>query len=228
MSILRHVVALMPKPPTYAFQATTFDATAQTTYTFAGQAIGAASATRYVIAAVTLVSSFSRTISSVTIGGVAATVIPNGQVVANTYFYRTAFYIAAVPTGTTASIVVTASGACNGGGLAGVWAVYNLLSPTAVDSDGATVLGTNTFSPPAVTTSAHGLLLAAGFHATAADPATNSWTNATERSDLSSSFAGIRVGHSAADAITTGAGVTVSDALGGAVDGGSMVVATFR
>lgn len=215
-------------PPRAEFQATTFDGTGKTTYTFAGQAIGPPSDTRYVIAAVTLTSSFSRTISSVTIGGVAATVVPNGQVVANTYFYRIAFYIAAVPTGTTADIVVTASGACNAGGLAGVWAVYDISSATAVDSDGATVFGTNTFSPPSVNTSAEGLLFAAGSHLRNDGAAAVSWTNATERSDLSSSFSSVNVGHSGADAPTSGAAITVSASLTGSIDGGSMVVATFR
>lgn len=213
--------------PSVVFQATTFDPVGRTTYTFAGQNIGAASATRYVIAAVSLVSSASRTISSVTIGGVAATVIPNGQVTSQSFFYRTALYIAAVPTGTTASIVVTASGACDGCALSGVWAIYDINSPTAVDSDGDTTL-TSPFGVPSVNTSADGILVAAGMYFRNSGTAAFGWTNATERSDLSSSFIGATLGNSAADAITSGAGVAVSATIAGTVDAGVVVVASFR
>jgi len=216
-----------PALPSKAFQATTFDGTAQTTYTFAGQNIGSASSTRYVVAAVSLISSSARTISSVTIGGVTATVVPNGQTETLSFQYTIAFYIAAVPTGSTASIVVTASGVCDAAALSGVWAVYDLNSATPVDSDGDPT-GASPFSVPSVTTSADGILLAAGMYLRNSGTAAFGWTNATERSDLSSSFSGATVGNSAADASTSGAGVAVSATIDGAIDAGVMVVATFR
>jgi hypothetical protein len=230
MSMLHAVAGLMPKTPplpSYAFQATTFDGTAQTVYTFAGQNIGAASTTRYVVAAVALISSAVRTVSSVTIGGVTATVVPNGQTETLSFRYHIAFYIAAVPTGTTASVVVTASGACDAAALSGVWALYDLSSATPVDSDGDPT-GASPFSVPSVNTSADGILLAAGMYLRNSGTAAFGWTNATERSDLSSSFSGATVGNSAADAATNGAGVVVSATIAGTVDAGVMVVASFR
>lgn len=213
--------------PSVAFQASTMDAVARTTYTFASQNIGPASATRYVVAAVSIVSSVARTISSVTIGGVAATLVPNGQAVTQSFIYRTAFYIAAVPTGTTASIVVTASGGCDAGMLSGVWALYDLNSATPVDSDGDTTF-TSPFSVPSVNTSADGILLAAAMYLRNSGTSAFGWTNATERSDLSSSALGATIGNSGADATTSGAGVVVSATIAGTIDAGVMIVASFR
>lgn len=219
-----------PPPPTYAFQATTTDPVGRTTYTFASQNIGAASATRNVVVAVLIGSTSSRTISSVTIGGVTATVVPNGQAITQSFFYRLAFYVAAVPAGTTASIVVTASGACNFGSLVGVWALYDLSSPVAVDSDGVTVAGTNTLNVPSVNTSAGGPLLAASAYYSTTGATSQSWTNATERSDVStlSAIPPFEIGASAADANTSGAGIAVSVAMTGGVDAGLAIAAAFR
>ncbi len=215
-----------PTLPTRSFQATTFNGTAQTTYTFASQNIGSASANRYVIVAVALYYGPARTISSVTVGGVAATVIPNGVTVSNTFTYRMAFYIAAVPTGTTASVVVTASGACDACAIS-VWSAYDLNSATAVDSDNDTG-GPSPLSAPSVNTSADGFLLAAGTYVRNTGTAAFGWTNATERSDVSSSFSGATAGNSAADADTNGAGVAVSATIAGTIDAGVLVVASFR
>lgn len=75
-----------------------------TTYTFAAQGIGTASPKRLVVVAIHARRSSNRTISAVTIGGIAAAIVqsasshlPNG------------FAFAIVPTGTTADIVITFS-----------------------------------------------------------------------------------------------------------------------
>ena len=226
MSMLHLLTALMPKPlPTKEFQATTFDGTALTTYTFASQNIGIASSTRRVIVAVRILSSAARTISSVTVGGVAATAVVT-RTVTNFFNYRLSFYIADVPTGTTADVVITNSGACEASSIS-VWAAYNLASSIAVDSD----LSTNTSSPfaiPSLSTTEGGILVAASLSLTGG-AVSASWTNATERSDVSSSYAGAFVGSSAADAGTTGAGVAVSVAVAGTgFDAGLAVAASFR
>lgn len=78
-----------------------------TTYTFSSQSIGAPSADRLVIVGATGFSSSSRTLSSATIGGVAATVhigTGNSAQLAGGIFSRS------VPFGTTTDITVTFSG----------------------------------------------------------------------------------------------------------------------
>lgn len=228
MSMLNALIALMPKTPplpSKAFQATTFNGTGLTTYTFAGQAIGSASSTRHVVVAVSLICSATRTISSVTVGGIAATAVVTDDVT-NFYFYRLSLYIVAVPTGATADVVVTASGACEAAAIS-VWAAYDLDSATAVDSDVSPDF-VSPFDIPSINTSADGLLFAATTFV-GDSAASASWTNATERSDLSSSFLGVFAGNSAADADTSGAGVAVTVATtAGALDAGLAVAASFR
>lgn len=80
-----------------------------TTYTFSSQSFGAAATDRIVTVTIGARNNVSRTISSVTIGGVSAT--------ANVTAINTgsgadvaAIYSAAVPTGTTGDVVVTFSG----------------------------------------------------------------------------------------------------------------------
>lgn len=78
-----------------------------TTYTFTDAAIGAADSTRQVVVCVMQVTDVLRTISSATIGGVAATI----DVQQNASAQDSAGLIrAAVPTGTTATIAITFSG----------------------------------------------------------------------------------------------------------------------
>lgn len=213
-----------PALPSKSFQATTFDGTSQTTYTFAGQNIGSASSTRYVIVAAALTASASRTISSVTVGGISATAIVTDDVT-NFFFYRLSLYIVAVPTGSTASVVVTASGACDAAAIS-VWAAYDLNSATAVDSD-VSPDSVSPFDVPSMSTSADGILVAATTYFS--DAGSVAWTNATERSDLSSSFSGAFSGNSAADALTTGAGVAlISTITASGFDAGLVIGATFR
>jgi len=91
------------------------DTTDATTYTFTSRAIGSAAANRIVLAAIFVRGSPSgsfRTFSSVTIGGVTATAITGTDLVfTNANWGRFGLFYAAVPTGTTATVVVTMSGA---------------------------------------------------------------------------------------------------------------------
>ena len=86
------------------------DATDQTIYTFSNRAFGAADANRLVIVCGVMRGAGTLTISSITIGGVAATVAVEGR---NTSNGTTSAFIAyaAVPTGTTGNVVITWSGA---------------------------------------------------------------------------------------------------------------------
>lgn len=115
------------EPPSVSFQALTSLTTDLTTYTFTGAALGTADSTRRIVAVVTGANA-NRTISSATIGGVAASIAV--QVTGGTNI-TSGIIIADVPTGTTGDVVVTWSAAqvrCS----VAVFAVYNLLSSTAV------------------------------------------------------------------------------------------------
>jgi hypothetical protein len=124
------------EPPTLSYQTTTESGTDTTTYTFAGTAIGAESAARYVVVATAGVAG-AGLINSVTLGGNGMTEVVT---VIGGAAMRGGIYILAVPTGTTASIVVTFANTQNRCGLA-VWALYGLNSATAVDTATATAEG---------------------------------------------------------------------------------------
>lgn len=76
------------------------------TYTFTGVPIGAASAGRWVIAAIYGSHNTSRQFSTVTIGGVSASILASGPTLASEGV-RMEFWAANVPAGTTANVVVT-------------------------------------------------------------------------------------------------------------------------
>lgn len=92
---------------TSTYRGTVEDETDLSTYTFSALDVGAASSDRIVIAAVYSTSSGNTTATSCTIGGVTATLI-QGESATGTRHLN--LYFAAVPTGTTADIVVVRSG----------------------------------------------------------------------------------------------------------------------
>lgn len=207
--------------PSYAFQATTTAIASGSTYTYSSHAIGVAAANRLVIVgAHSLQSAGSRTISSVTIGGISATVVSGTTFTTTTASgdYDSAFYAASVPTGTTATIVVTMSASvAGGGGGVSVWAAYDLTSSTAVDGDGVVVVGSSPANIPSLTTSGSGFLVASSM-AYIAGAGSFTWTNATKRSEVSLVSGPTQLVISAADAATTGAGVAVTAAVSGTID----------
>jgi hypothetical protein len=109
------VSSFAPVDSLVALTATGDDATALTTYTFAARGLGAADANRYILVAIEARGGTGRTISSVTIGGVAATGLSLGGgtliEAANGSSAYVALYYANVPTGTTGDVVVTWSAA---------------------------------------------------------------------------------------------------------------------
>lgn len=164
--------------------------------TYSAVAIGAAAYDRWVVAFVSF-DSGGPTLSSATIGGIAATII--GQDVFDVGTRSGAWIAAAVPTGTTADIVLVFVGACASG-----IAVYRVLG------------GTNTFvfqsalliASIAVTVPAHGTVLVAARNGTSASGV--SWTNATE--DIDTALGGDR--GSTAHRSTAGAStISVSNSL---------------
>ena len=96
--------------PNLEYIGTTVDNTVQTVFTFTDHAIGAATNAREVVVAITANnSSNARTLSSVTIGGITATIHVSGAYDPGEH-PRVHLVSAPVPTGTTGTIVVTYSG----------------------------------------------------------------------------------------------------------------------
>lgn len=106
------VGAVVGSIPEYTFLGSDVDATNAASYSFISQPFGTAVADRLIVVAITGRRGVSRTISSVTIGGVSASqvVFNSGTSGLNPDFFPTALYRAAVPTGTSGTIAVTWSG----------------------------------------------------------------------------------------------------------------------
>lgn len=117
-----------------------------TTYTFNNVGIGTASASRHVIVGVHLSAAATSDISSITVGGVSATKLAEANASTEK---DTALWIAAVPTGTTATVVVnsaTSGHRC----IVATWASYaSASSATATDSDSGSGVRTNSLNVPA-------------------------------------------------------------------------------
>ncbi|PPD07133.1 MAG: hypothetical protein CTY28_10145 [Hyphomicrobium sp.] len=112
--------------PSITRTATGAQTTAVNPHSFTGLSLGTAGR-RHIGLTIGWVS--SKTITSVTVGGVAATLVTSTSVLT----VQSAIYIASVPTGTTGDVVVTFS-AAGGGCLIAVYALYNLRSATAFDT----------------------------------------------------------------------------------------------
>lgn len=175
---------------TLTFQQNTVDTVNRTTYTFAAQPIGAASATRRVI--VVLSTASARAVSSATIGGVAATV---DATAAKTGTARLAIISAVVPTGTTADVVVTLNGGAAYMGIA-VWT----LSTGSPTGQTATSQGVTPLVMPLTTTA--GAACVSVQHTTGTAVATWSYNASTER--WNADIEGTTETYSGADAIASG------------------------
>lgn len=147
------------------------------TYTFSGTSIGAEAADRVVIVAAAGSSGSARSISSVTIGGVTASVaVTQASTSAIGARCRIGLYYLAVASGTTADIVVTFSGTM-GHGMIAVFAMTGHTSetPAATGADGS---GSTTFDPNCNVVTGD-VLISASF----SDGTPCAWTNSTEQSD---------------------------------------------
>lgn len=152
--------------------------TVLTTYTFSSQAIGTAFVGRRIVVGVGAINSASRTIASVTIGGVTATQIAFIEATGGGAFVPTGLYIAQVDTGTTANVVVTWSGSASRCSL-GVFALSNMTTNTAFDS------GTSVTNPITKTLTVPVGGIAIGYATTYNSPGAMSftWSGLTERFD---------------------------------------------
>lgn len=190
---------LMPRhpsnlsPPVVTYQSANSSPSNLTTYTFAGQAIGTAAPDRYIfVSAHTDVGGASPTV--VTVGGINATLIQANDGVG--------IFMALVPTGTTATIVVTFSTSCNRCAI-GVWSATGLSRVTPIDSSKAT--GTGVSGATNVIVNHGGAVIAASTHA---GGTSITWTGGgTKRFDFvngnSTRYSGADVGTLAANAAMT-------------------------
>lgn len=95
-------------PVTFTFQDNQEATATDTTHTFSSMGIGTAASDRYVLACLSWQgSAATRTVSSVTIGGVTATQVGSTANAGSFSFRSTAMFIALVPSGTTADVVIT-------------------------------------------------------------------------------------------------------------------------
>jgi hypothetical protein len=167
--------AAPPPPPSLEFRVSAVDVADLTTYTFSTVDIGAADSTRRVIVGVAGSATSPQTLSSATIGGVGATIHVN-----NSSVDHSSLISALVPTGTTATIAVTFSGAqfCAGIG------IYRLINET-VSTPHATATDLTLSSGVLSTTinvPSNGALVAICKAFGSATP-TCAWSGATERYD---------------------------------------------
>ena len=119
-----------------------------------------------------------RTISSVTVGGITATSVIQISNNNGTFFQRSAIYVAVVPTGTTADIVVTWSAGQLCTGIA-TWAAYDLRRGVA-DTTATSTASTGTAS---ISVPGGGFAILYLGSTTNAAARTYTWTNGTERFD---------------------------------------------
>jgi hypothetical protein len=190
---LREATFPLPMRPrqnaTVALTDTTSDVTDSTSYSFGSRNIGAADPSRYVIAGVVGTGINGSTISSVTIGGIGATLVverTNGAVDA-------AIYIAAVPTGTTATVVVNFS-AQKGRAMLYLWRAIGLRSSTAAATASTATAVSNVLS---VSLAVPAFGFAIGVAADNATTTTLTWSGLTKDGDVPSAEGATSSGASA-------------------------------
>ena len=132
-----------------------------TTYTYAATALGTAHANRRIIVAVMFDASDDYAAVSVTVGGVAATLVVGANAFGIGGDGAVALYIALVPTGTTGDIVVQYATAALRSAV-GVWRLDGAFSSTAVDTATDTV---TSFPGASISVPSGGVIVAALYEA---------------------------------------------------------------
>lgn len=150
---------------TIGYLGNTEDTVNRTVYTFTGVSIGAASADRRIVVVAVARSGSAITLSSMTIGGISATKAVDE--VGNGLICSQSISIAAVPTGTTATIVVTMSASV------GCCSIF-VYTTTGITSDTATDIAT---SGTTIDVIKGGLLIAFSSNGSGANA---SWSEVTE------------------------------------------------
>ena len=153
------------------------DSTDQTTYTFASQNLGTETSDRFIVVAINATPAATpRSISSVTVGGVGASVVVGAGASVLTEIWKTPKVSDGGPTGTSGTVVVTFSGAMFNAQVA-IYAVKGANSSTAVTvvADAAPPLSQALFVP------AGGVAIAAA--RAAGTPGDTTWSGLSEDTD---------------------------------------------
>ena len=146
--------------------------------TFSTQAISTASSTRYVVVG-SIIRGAGITTTAMTIGGVAAS-----SVVASAFADgNLSFWVANVPTGTTADIAVTYSGSTVVSGI-GTWATYDLGSTAVFNS------GSSTANPASINLNVPACGVGIGIGLELDNGPNATWTGLTEDFDAATSGGG--------------------------------------
>ena len=163
-------------------------------HTFSSVDIGTANGGRKVIVAAFVNGNLDADVSALTIGGISASEITSANTSTNQR--QVSLWIASVPSGDTADVVVTFNDSTTSLLAIGVWSALGIYSNTPIDS------GTSTADPGTDTlaTIEGGFCIAAGI---ALGSTSTVWSNVTERFDNNAGFTG-------ADASTTGANISPS------------------
>jgi hypothetical protein len=174
------VIAPSGTEATFSYLQTATSGSATTSYSFASQNLGTAATDRYIIAAVTTFEdgSGSGTITGVTIGGVTATQAAQAAS-SGTSPVTAALYIAAVPTGTTGTVVVTTSDACNRASIS-LYRATKLTSATPASTLTDTSVSANALSGTLAVQDGFVIAVAAS---DGGSGLTCTWTGVTENAD---------------------------------------------
>lgn len=159
------------------FQSIAAGNTDGTVFTFTGQRIGPARSGRRVIVGTVQARSTNTTGVSMTIGGVSATLLKRQATNNGT----AEIWMATVPTGTTASVVMTWSDAIGRCGIT-VWQVPSLNSDTPLDTDGGDTGNAANSADVTLTTQAGAHIFGIGLRVS--PPGHAFWRNMTGRGDM--------------------------------------------
>jgi hypothetical protein len=166
-------------PATITYQTEIASATNAASYSFISQSIGIASSDRRVLVALASAGGGLLSGTSLTIGGVSASLAFRATNSSNSFIE---FWIASVPTGTTADIVASLSGTANRAAIA-IWSTTGIQSATPIDT------GSSTSNPLTDTVAAStGGIVAAAAYTQAATSAT--WVGVTEKFDSTTNLEG--------------------------------------
>ncbi len=171
-----------PRQPTVLASLTDqeVDATDLTTYTFSTKSFGTATSDRIVVVGIAARSSTgSITISSVTIGGVSATVRASA-INAGSGTEFASIYTASVPTGVTGDVVIVFSGGMQRCAVM-IYRMVGASSAVPNDSQTDTTLTGQVLSV-SMNCPANGVIIGAGFSASGGTAA-STWTGITEDAD---------------------------------------------
>lgn len=159
-------------PATVDFLQATVEPNNNSVFTFSGQNFGTENAARYIIVGYAIVGTGST--PSVTIGGVSATLAVS---VIQGSSNATGLAIAAVPTGTSGSVVVTLGGGTAANCSICVYSTTTLQNATAFNTT------TSTSTDPSVTLDIPAKGFAIGIGESNSNTASPTWSGLTERSE---------------------------------------------